>query len=107
MSAIGPVVIRAWDVRHSPVGHALSEFDDGEFTVPDSHPLAQLAKHDPCPISFFTIMITEELQWRFIATAHSQGDVTFYARPWISELRRELTSDHRFIEIVEQSGATL
>ncbi|WP_032376798.1 hypothetical protein [Rhodococcoides fascians] len=105
------VLVRAWDTRHNPVGYAVTMVIDGCFELPGDHPLVKLVEQSEDAISFFTILETEELQWRLINTRRV-GDpveysVRFYSRPWISELRRELVSDQWFVEnVIEPAGGT-
>lgn len=106
------VVIRAWDARHNPVGYAVAEFIDGEFTIPADDPLSQVVIREPELISFFTVLTTDELQWRFISTEHLGVNVIyeikFISRPWVSELRRELVSDQWFVEnVIEPAGESV
>ncbi|OZC80587.1 hypothetical protein CH274_15570 [Rhodococcus sp. 06-418-5] len=102
------VVIRAWDARHNPVGYAVAPFVDGEFIVPGNDPLARMVRQDYELISFFTVLTTDELQWRLISTEHLAGhEVKFRSRPWISELRRTLRSDQWFVEnVIEPAGGS-
>ncbi|OZE13348.1 hypothetical protein CH249_01980 [Rhodococcus sp. 05-2255-3B1] len=107
-------VIRAWDSRHNPVGYAVAEFQTkaGAFELSGDHPLVKLVEHNEAAISFFTILSTEELQWRLINMRHVgdpvEYNVRFVSRPWISELRRELVSDQWFVEnVIEPAGGTV
>ncbi|WP_037141716.1 hypothetical protein [Rhodococcoides fascians] len=105
------VLIRAWNIRHAPVGYAVAEVEDGCFELPGDHPLVKLIEQHQDSISFFTILSTEELQWRLINTRRV-GDpvdyrVRFVSRPWTAELRRELVSDQWFVENIIETGAGL
>ncbi|MFI7168489.1 hypothetical protein [Rhodococcoides fascians] len=95
------VVIRAWDSRHQLVGHAVAEVTNGCFELPGDHPLAKAVEQDQYGISFFTILATDELQWRLISSRRT-GDlvnynIRFTSLPWISELRHSMQSDQDFL----------
>jgi hypothetical protein len=105
-------VVRAWDARHNPVGYAVADVEDGCFELPGDHPLVKVVEQGEDAISFFTILTTEELQWRLINTRRVgdpvEYDVRFVSRPWVSELRRELVSDQWFVEnVIEPAGGTV